>query len=162
MNPLDKFLLFVALPAVVIASGIEAIVLSQRRAYDWRAAGVSLLDLAMRISVQIFLPLSIATPFIVWAVQHRLTTIALERAPAPLNGKRQQWRPRRVPGGRPCRAKRPVVKVTRSGAALIDRSDTPAQPLPSTRSSACESQCDRTSNSILPNRSRQAASLRIE
>ena len=63
MNPLDKFLLFVALPAVVIASGIEAIVLSQRRAYDWRAAGVSLLDLAMRISLQIFLPLSIATPF---------------------------------------------------------------------------------------------------
>ena len=78
MNPLDEFLLFVALPAVVIASGIEAIVLSQRRAYDWRAAGVSLLDLAMRISVQIFLPLSIATPFIVWAVQHRLTTIALD------------------------------------------------------------------------------------
>jgi len=37
LNGLDKFLLFVALPAVVLASLIEAIVLARLRSYDWRA-----------------------------------------------------------------------------------------------------------------------------
>ena len=45
MNDLDKFLLYVALPFVVVLSLIEAVVLSRKRSYDWRAAGVSLLDL---------------------------------------------------------------------------------------------------------------------
>jgi sterol desaturase/sphingolipid hydroxylase (fatty acid hydroxylase superfamily) len=78
MNPLDKFLLLVALPAVVLASVAEAVVLSRRQGYDWRASGVSLLDLFARISVQIFLPLSIATPLIVLAYRHRLATIELD------------------------------------------------------------------------------------
>ena len=41
LNGLDKFLLFVALPAVVLASLIEAIVLARLRSYDWRASAVS-------------------------------------------------------------------------------------------------------------------------
>ena len=78
MNSLDKFLLFVALPTVVIASLIEAAVLSRRASYDWRAAGVSLLDLVLRVGLQILLPLSIAMPLIVWTYQHRVNTIALD------------------------------------------------------------------------------------
>lgn len=78
MNDLGKFLLYVALPFVVLVSLIEAAVLSRKNAYDWRAAGVSLLDLVGRISIQIFFPLSIAVPLIFWAYQHRLTTIALD------------------------------------------------------------------------------------
>lgn len=78
MDPLDKILLYFALPFVVLVSLLEAVVLSRMRAYDWRAAGVSLLDLVGRISMQIFLPLSIAAPLILWAYQHRLTTIALD------------------------------------------------------------------------------------
>ena len=78
MNSLDQFLLFVALPGVLIASVLEAAVLWRRVDYDWRAAGVSMLDLVMRVGLQIFLPLSIATPLIVLAYQHRLTTIPLD------------------------------------------------------------------------------------
>ncbi|MEO8151799.1 MAG: sterol desaturase family protein [Rhizobacter sp.] len=78
MNPLDKFLLFVAPPAVLAFALIEAWVLSRRRRYDWRAFGVSALDLVMRIGVGILLPLSIATPLVRWAIQHRLTTIPLD------------------------------------------------------------------------------------
>ena len=48
LNGLDKFLLFVALPAVVIASLLEAIVLARVRSYDWRASAVSLFDLFAR------------------------------------------------------------------------------------------------------------------
>ena len=78
MNSLDQFLLFVALPFVVIASLVEALVLSRRMAYDWRATGVSMLDLAARVAIQLFLPLSIAAPFIVLAYRHRLGTISLD------------------------------------------------------------------------------------
>jgi sterol desaturase/sphingolipid hydroxylase (fatty acid hydroxylase superfamily) len=78
LNGLDKFLLFVALPTVVVASLLEAIVLARVRSYDWRAAAVSLFDLFARVAVQIFLPLSIATPLIVLAYQHRVGEIALD------------------------------------------------------------------------------------
>jgi len=84
LNGLDKFLLFVALPAVVIASLIEAIVLARLRSYDWRASAVSLFDLFARVAVQIFLPLSIATPLIALAYQHRIGEIALDSAAAVL------------------------------------------------------------------------------
>jgi sterol desaturase/sphingolipid hydroxylase (fatty acid hydroxylase superfamily) len=77
MDPLDRFLLFVALPIVVLCSFGEALVLSRRKAYDWRAAGVSLADLVLRVGTQILLPLSLATPFIVWAFRHRVATIPL-------------------------------------------------------------------------------------
>ena len=82
MFGIDRFLLFVALPIVVTASLVEALVLARRGGYDWRATGVSLLDLALRITIQIFLPLSIATPLILLAYQERLATIALDTAPA--------------------------------------------------------------------------------
>ena len=78
MNGLDKFLLFVALPTVVLASLAEAVVLSRRKAYDWRAAGLSLLDLVARVGMQIFLPLTLVAPLVAIAYQQRLTTIALD------------------------------------------------------------------------------------
>ena len=78
MNQIDKYLLTVVLPLIVAFSLIEAVVLSRKHAYDWRAAGVSVLDLVTRIATQIFVPASIATPFIIWAMQHQLTKIALD------------------------------------------------------------------------------------
>jgi sterol desaturase/sphingolipid hydroxylase (fatty acid hydroxylase superfamily) len=82
LNGLDKFLLFVALPAVVLASLAEAIVLARLRSYDWRASAVSLFDLFARVAVQIFLPLSIAAPLIALAYRHRIGEIALDGAGA--------------------------------------------------------------------------------
>ena len=84
LTGLDKFLLFVALPGVVLASLIEAIVIARLRSYDWRASAVSLFDLFARVGVQIFLPLSIATPIIALAYQHRIGEIALDGAAALL------------------------------------------------------------------------------
>ena len=78
MSSLDKFLLFVALPGVVGLSLLEAIVLAWLRSYDWRASAVSFLDLALRITVQIFLPLSIAAPVIALVYRHRIGAIALD------------------------------------------------------------------------------------
>jgi len=40
MNPLEKVLLFVAAPAVLVFALIEAVVLSRRQRDDWRAFGV--------------------------------------------------------------------------------------------------------------------------
>ena len=78
MTPIEQFLLFIAAPAVLVFALIEGVVLSRRRRYDWRAFGVSSFDLVLRIAVGLLLPLSIATPLVVWAIQHRLTTIALD------------------------------------------------------------------------------------
>jgi sterol desaturase/sphingolipid hydroxylase (fatty acid hydroxylase superfamily) len=78
MSPLEKFLLFVAAPAVFVFALIEAVVLARRGRYDWRAFGVSTFDLVARIAVGILLPLSIAAPLVGWAVRHRLTTISLD------------------------------------------------------------------------------------
>ena len=78
MTPIEQFLLFVAAPAVLVFALIEAVVLSRRQRYDWRAFGVSSFDLVARIAVGLLLPLSIAAPLVSWAVQHRLTTIALD------------------------------------------------------------------------------------
>ena len=75
---LDRFLLFVALPTVVVASLLEALVLARRSAYDWRATGVSLLDLFGRVAMNIFVPLSIAGPVLAWAYRHRVGDIALD------------------------------------------------------------------------------------
>ncbi len=72
MNGLDRFLLFVALPTVLAASLLEALVLARLRHYDWGAAGVSVLDLFARIALQILGPVSIATPLILLVHQHPL------------------------------------------------------------------------------------------
>ena len=82
MFALDQFLLFVALPIVVVASLAEALVLARRGGYDWRATGVSLLDLALRVAMQILLPLSIAAPLIAVAHEQRIATIVLDTWPA--------------------------------------------------------------------------------
>src|SRR5690242_19040281 len=76
LNGLDKFLLFVALPTVVVASLLEAIVLARRRSYDWRATSVSLFDLFARVAMQILLPFSIAAPLIALAYRHRIGGVA--------------------------------------------------------------------------------------
>ena len=44
MTPIEKLLLFVAAPATLLLALAEAVVLSRRHAYDWRALGVSLFD----------------------------------------------------------------------------------------------------------------------
>jgi len=78
MSPFDRFLLFVVAPAVVLCALIEALVLSRRRAYDWRAFGVSLFDLVFRVSVAAALTRYIASLPIAWAARHRLMTIPLD------------------------------------------------------------------------------------
>jgi sterol desaturase/sphingolipid hydroxylase (fatty acid hydroxylase superfamily) len=75
MDLLDKILLFIALPTVVIASWIEALVLSRKQSYDWRAAGISLLDLIIRVSTRVLFPLSIAAPLVMLASQYAITRI---------------------------------------------------------------------------------------
>lgn len=84
MNSIQHFLLFVAAPGVLLLALIEAVVLSRRQRYDWRAFGVSALDLVLRIVIGILLPLSIIAPLARWAFVHRLTTIHLGSALAVL------------------------------------------------------------------------------
>ena len=78
MSPIEKFLLFVAAPTTLAFALIEALVLSRRPDYDWRAFGVSLFDYVLRIAVTVFVPLSVAAPLVQWAAQHRLTTLQLD------------------------------------------------------------------------------------
>ncbi|MFZ6644883.1 sterol desaturase family protein [Undibacterium sp. TJN25] len=78
MGPIEKFLLLVALPVVLLSSLIEAAVLSYKSRYDWKALGVSVCDLALRTTLSIFLPLSIATPIVNYVWEHRLMTVALQ------------------------------------------------------------------------------------
>lgn len=78
MGPIEKFLLFVALPVVVASSLLEAMVLSARQDYDWKALGISLCDLFLRTAIAIFLPLSIATPAVNYVWEHRLMTVPLQ------------------------------------------------------------------------------------
>jgi sterol desaturase/sphingolipid hydroxylase (fatty acid hydroxylase superfamily) len=75
MDLLDKILLFIALPTVVIASWIEALVLSRKQSYDWRAAGISLLDLVIRVGTRVLFPLTIAAPLVMLASQYQITRI---------------------------------------------------------------------------------------
>lgn len=79
---LTKLLLLAVVPTTVLASLIEALVLSRRGGYDWKAMGVSLIDLIVRNIVLIGLPLSIATPVVRFAWEHRLTTQTLDSWPA--------------------------------------------------------------------------------
>jgi sterol desaturase/sphingolipid hydroxylase (fatty acid hydroxylase superfamily) len=67
----------VALVIVLTASITEAVVLSLRRRYDWRAFGVSVADLAARQLLAVVLPLSLAAPLIGVVAAHPLTTIPL-------------------------------------------------------------------------------------
>lgn len=78
MDSIDRILLFAVTPAVFVLSLLEAVVLARRQRYDWRAFGASAFNLVSRIVVSILLPLSIATPFIAWAVTHRVSTWTLD------------------------------------------------------------------------------------
>lgn len=78
MSPLERFLLFVAAPTVLLLSLVEAIVLSRRGGYDWRSMGVSYFDYVLRIAVTVLLPWSLATPVIQWVQQHRLTHLQVD------------------------------------------------------------------------------------
>jgi sterol desaturase/sphingolipid hydroxylase (fatty acid hydroxylase superfamily) len=78
MSPIEKFLLFVAAPTVLVLALVEAAVLTLRGHYDWRAFGVSFFDFVLRIAVTLFLPLTIAAPLIRWVTEHRLTTLQLD------------------------------------------------------------------------------------
>ncbi|AOZ08754.1 sterol desaturase family protein [Cupriavidus malaysiensis] len=85
MHDLDRFLLHTAVPAVFLLALLEAIVLSRRQRYDWRAFCVSTFDLAARLAVGIFLPLSIAAPLVHAAHAHRVATLPLDNwAAVPL------------------------------------------------------------------------------
>jgi len=78
MDSIDRFLLLVVTPTVFGLSLLEAVVLARRQHYDWGAFGASAFNLVSRIAVAILLPLSIATPFIAWAVAHRVSTFTLD------------------------------------------------------------------------------------
>ena len=78
MTPIEKFLLLVAAPTVLLLALIEGVILSRRARYDWRAFGISALDLVARIAFGLLVPLSIATPLVAWAIHHRLATIELD------------------------------------------------------------------------------------
>ncbi len=84
MHAFESFLLFIATPSVFVLALMEAILLSSRQRYDWRAFGVSTFDLVVRITLNILLPLSIATPLVRWAFSHRLATIPLDNGLAIL------------------------------------------------------------------------------
>jgi sterol desaturase/sphingolipid hydroxylase (fatty acid hydroxylase superfamily) len=78
MSPIEKLLLFVAVPAVLVLAVLEAAVLSRRGRYDWRAFGVSMFDFVLRLAVTIFVPFTIAAPLVEWVVRHRLGEIAVD------------------------------------------------------------------------------------
>lgn len=70
--------LLYALPIVLGASLVEGWVLARRQPgqYDWKAVGVSVLDLIGR-QLLAFLPLSLATPVFALAWHHRVATLSL-------------------------------------------------------------------------------------
>jgi sterol desaturase/sphingolipid hydroxylase (fatty acid hydroxylase superfamily) len=78
LDSIDAILLFVVVPAIVLASLLEAWVLSRRARYDWRASGISFLDLVLRIAINITVPLALSTPVTLWAQEHRLTDLRLD------------------------------------------------------------------------------------
>jgi sterol desaturase/sphingolipid hydroxylase (fatty acid hydroxylase superfamily) len=75
---LGRILILGVLPATVVASLIEAWILSRQEDVDWKALGVSVLNFVVRNVVLIALPLSIASPVFRWAWEHRLTTVRVD------------------------------------------------------------------------------------
>ncbi|NII12057.1 sterol desaturase family protein [Oleiagrimonas sp. C23AA] len=67
-----------AFPFVIGLSLIEALVLHWRQpgSYDWKAAGVSLLDVLGR-KLLLALPFAISAPLLLWVWQHRVMTVPL-------------------------------------------------------------------------------------
>lgn len=73
-----KFLVSVILPILVLASLLEAVVLSRRQGYDWKALGVSLTSMVARHVFAVVIPFSLASPVFAWAWAHRLATVTLD------------------------------------------------------------------------------------
>ncbi|RYH00391.1 MAG: sterol desaturase family protein [Alphaproteobacteria bacterium] len=78
LDSIDAILLFVVVPAIVLASLLEAWVLSRRTRYDWRASGISVMDLVLRILINLTVPLALSTPVTQFAQSHKLTTLHLD------------------------------------------------------------------------------------
>ena len=80
---MDRRIFLYALVFVVVASLLEAIVLSRRPGgYNWRAMGVSFFSLVARTAVGVALPLTLAEPLFRWAWEHRITTMPLNSVAA--------------------------------------------------------------------------------
>jgi sterol desaturase/sphingolipid hydroxylase (fatty acid hydroxylase superfamily) len=78
MTLLEKIQFFIGIPIVIVLALVEGLLLSRLSHYDWRACGVSIMDVLLRVSANFLLPLSIVTPLSRLAYDHRLTTIALD------------------------------------------------------------------------------------
>jgi sterol desaturase/sphingolipid hydroxylase (fatty acid hydroxylase superfamily) len=78
MPPIEKLLLYVVAPTVVLLSFAEALVLARRGGYDWRGMGVSYFDFVLRIVVQIAAPVTIVAPLVVLVQQHQITRLQLD------------------------------------------------------------------------------------
>ncbi|RZI86364.1 MAG: sterol desaturase family protein [Rubrivivax sp.] len=78
LDTIDAVLLLVVVPFIVLASLVEAWFLSRRAPYDWRASGMSFLDLVGRITINLTVPLALSTPVTQWAQSHRLATLQLD------------------------------------------------------------------------------------
>lgn len=78
MTPLDQFLLFGIAPAIVLAALAEGVWLSRVRSYDWGATALSVLDLVVRLMVNLFVPFALSSPVTAWAREHRLTDLTLD------------------------------------------------------------------------------------
>ena len=76
--PIEHFLLYYAAPTVVFLSLLEAVVLSLRSQYDWRAFGVSMFDYVLRIVVTVLLPAGIVAPLVPWIEQHQLAKLTVD------------------------------------------------------------------------------------
>ncbi len=78
MTPIEKFLLIIFPPLLLLASFVEAWVLSRRQTYDWRAMGVSVIDLFGRLIFNFGVPLALSSPVTHWAHAHRITNLSLD------------------------------------------------------------------------------------
>jgi sterol desaturase/sphingolipid hydroxylase (fatty acid hydroxylase superfamily) len=78
MTDFQFFLFQYFLPLILACSFIESIFLHFQSKFDWSAMLVSLSDLFGRLCLQYFLPLTIATPVLNWAENHKFINIALD------------------------------------------------------------------------------------
>ena len=81
MTAVDRFLLFGVVPFIALVTVLEGWWLSrhgQRETYDWGATGMSVLDLVVRLMVNIFVPFALSTPVTNLAREHRLTDLQLD------------------------------------------------------------------------------------
>lgn len=78
MEGLPRFLIW--LPVIVLSASLIEAVWMQSRApgtYDWRAFGVSVLDLVVRNAQRFLLPGILVSPIAQWVWEHRLFTVPL-------------------------------------------------------------------------------------